>query len=78
MKHTKGTHRHDFDTERVQALIAHDKLSYEDSLRILDDACHVIAGLRHDLSCLLHILDQQIRTRHYWISGKVDTPLEEL
>ena len=78
MKRTKGTHRHDFDETLVRVHLVSNQLSHEDALRILDDACHVIAGLRHDLSSLLLTLDQQVRTRHYWISGKVDTPLEAL
>jgi hypothetical protein len=72
MKKSKGTHRHDFDTLLVQDLLKKDKLSEEDAKRILDDACHVISGLRHDLSSILMSMEETIKTRQFWITGKVD------
>lgn len=70
MKRTKGTHRHDFDPLKVKGLIEGDKLSKNDALRILVDACQVISGLRHDLSSILMQMETTIKTRQYWITGK--------
>lgn len=69
---TKGTHRHDFDPQLVIELLKKEKVYDQEAKRILENACHVIMGLRKDLGDLLIILDRQVKTRQYWITGKVD------
>jgi hypothetical protein len=72
MKTNKGTHRHDFDPLLVLDYLQEEMLPEEEAKRILDDACHVIMGLRKDLGDLLTLLEGQVKTRQYWITGKVD------
>lgn len=67
---TKGTHRHDFDPLLVMDNLKKEKITAEESFRILEDACHVILGLRKDLGDVLGNMDNMVKTRQYWITGK--------
>ena len=69
---TKGTHRHDFDPSMVIGRLKAGRIPAEEMPRVLDDACHVILGLRKDLGDTLMILDGLVKTRQYWITGKID------
>lgn len=69
---TKKTYRHDFDPLLILELLKKEKVCDLEAKRILENACHVIMGLRKDLGDLLVILDGQVKTRQYWITGKVD------
>ena len=71
-KTVKGTQRHNFDCNKVLELIEKDKLTKEESNRILCEACQVIFGLRKDLGDVLMYMETAIKTRQFWITGKLD------
>jgi hypothetical protein len=62
---TKGTHRHDFDPHYVMGLLVSGRVP--DSDRVLEDACHVIIGLRKDLGSLIKVMEEQIKANQYWL-----------
>lgn len=69
MKHAT---RNDFDEIKVSQMLRADKITPEQALGILDEACHVISGLKHDLGATLNDCERILATRQYWLTGKIE------
>lgn len=64
---SKGTNRHDFDPQTVLKLLKNESLSHKDALRILENSCCVVTGLRKDLTQLVDSLKHHTKTRSFWL-----------
>jgi hypothetical protein len=64
----KNTNKHDFDPKHVLRLLESNCLPHEDAKRILDNACSVIVGLRHDLKTMHEHMEQRIKLSKYWLN----------